>query len=684
MKKGFCGVLALLLVFAVVLPAMAYSGDSYYNTKYDYYYTGNHYMSDWTWDLRDNYGATWYEAPQRNVERSEVFLLGWRIINNSLSRQRLTTLSTEYMKMPFTDINVLVPSAQTEIRGLYSMNIIKGYKEEDGTMTARLTNPITRAEMAAVYVRFNAMWLHMGVGYNSDDYMGYDSYYSSNTSYYNSYNFGDTWNHWAKQEISIAASNGILKGMPDGNYYPEENLSVEQLWAIVDRWIGYGGIEIEDVAKGLEQTFRVKCENVNTGSSSSSYYSGTRVSSISAASTTKTIEKFITTMITFNVYPASIANLKVECTSSNNSAVSIEDYWYTRGKITVQVKGFKVGNKIATIKVRALDGSSKYATTQISVTNSGSGNYYDEEISSLTLSQSNITLYRSDSKQINVRIYPSDAYYKELSYESMNDSIAYVKNVYESGSYSYATIVANKAGSTTIKVRTLDGSNITKTIYVTVKSGTSYDDDYDDGYITSISPSNSSISLKKNRTEEVYFVIRPSSAYDKNLKLTTSNSNVARVIDQWISGNKVYATIEGINAGSATIRARAQDGSNEVAEVYVSVTNPGGTVDPPNAQAPSVTLEGATSVKVGQFIELRAKVSGSFDNFTIDASSIVGGTQGLSVQSITPISGSEYKIILMGVEVGSQCICVKARAASYNGLYSAESNEVVIYINANE
>ncbi|MBC2020834.1 hypothetical protein HCA81_07195 [Listeria booriae] len=78
----------------------------------------------------------------------------------------------------------------------------------------------------------------------------------------------------------------------------------------------------------------------------------------------------------------------------------------------------------------------------------------------LTLSASNITANVADTGKVSATVSPANTTNKALSYTSADPSIITVD---ANGNWT-----AKKAGTTTIAVKTLDGSNITKTINVTV------------------------------------------------------------------------------------------------------------------------------------------------------------------------------------------------------------------------
>ncbi|MBC1565679.1 SdrD B-like domain-containing protein [Listeria booriae] len=87
----------------------------------------------------------------------------------------------------------------------------------------------------------------------------------------------------------------------------------------------------------------------------------------------------------------------------------------------------------------------------------------DIAVTSITLSATNISATVGDTGKINATVAPANATNKALSYTPADSSIISVDS---NGNWT-----AKKAGTTTIAVKTTDGSNITKTITVTVKAG---------------------------------------------------------------------------------------------------------------------------------------------------------------------------------------------------------------------
>ena len=102
----------------------------------------------------------------------------------------------------FTDVTADA-DVYTAVQTLSSLSILNGY--EDGSFGPE--KDITRAEFAAVVCRA----------------LGYDSKATAATS------FSDVpADHWASGYINYVAGQGIVNGMGDGTFAPEQNVTYEQ------------------------------------------------------------------------------------------------------------------------------------------------------------------------------------------------------------------------------------------------------------------------------------------------------------------------------------------------------------------------------------------------------------------------------------------------------------------------
>ena len=649
----------------------SYYGENYQNTNYSTY-GGNYYMSAWAQDLQAAYDPTWYEQPQRTVLRGEAFLLYLRAVQHSLDRQGYTRLSAGYNRAPFSDYGSVNPYAQSEVNVLYSNGILIGYPDN----TMRFSQTLTRAEMAAIYSRFNRIFFNMGVGYSQNTYNGYNSYYNNNYgSYYNNYTFQDTFGHWAQQDITTAASNGVFQGVGNGYFDTEGPLTIEQIWAMLDRCVGYQGLKRADIAYAMSQTFKVRFGNRLDESYST--VNGTKITRLTAATTSMTINQGETRNIKVTISPSDAQYQKLSWTSADTRYVSIEEAWNpSKGLAYVSVYGRMPTSNYITLTGRAMDGSGLSVTVRVKV---NSDNDYDDDdyITSLTASESTIYLNPGQSKQVNVRIFPTGAANKNIAWSSQNTNIAYVTNDYLSGSNAYVTIVGNAEGSTYVYARALDGSGEEESIRVVVQRNSQSTN----VPITSVSASPSSVSLNVGDSRNVNFTIYPTNATNRNISWVSDNERVA-VVNVTSSGQ---IQIVGVGTGTTNVRGIAQDTGSTVCVIPVTVTGnvPGITDNTP----PRVTLEGATSVNIGETITIIAKATDdtNLSSFNITVNDIIGMTGSLSPVKVEKISNTEYRITLMGVEVASQCICIAggvAQDAAGNSSY--ESNEIVIFVNSGE
>ena len=686
MKRILTVLMALVMLLSLTIPAYAsydptgsyynnsyYSGNIYYNQNYPNGYYGNYYMSTWASDLQEAYQPTWYEAPQRQVVRGEAFLLYLRAVQRSLDRQGYSRLVSGYNALPFSDYQSLIPTAQTEANVLYTNGILVGYTDN----TMRFNQLLTRAEMAAIYSRFNRIYFNMGVGYNQWNYDGYNNYYNNNyNNYYNNYaSYTDIVGHWAAQDIITASANGVLRGMGNNYFDTEGPLTIEQIWKMLDCCVGYQGLRRSDIAYAMSQTFRVTFDDIDedyTGSGA-----GTKITRISASTTSLSITEGETKNIKVSIYPTNASYQKLNWTSSNTSYVSVEESWNSsNGTAYVTIYGRRPTSNYITLTGRALDGSGQTVTIRVKVNDE-----YDNKnnyVTSITLSDTTIYLKPGESKQVNARVRPTDAYNKTLTWLSNDNNIAYVSNTYMSGDYSYTTITGNIPGTTYISANAIDGSCESEKVKVVVQDTSSNVTN-----ITSAVANPSSVALNIGDSQDVYITTYPTNAIDKTINWVSDNNNVARVVTNSTSSIQII----GVGVGNTNLRGVAASTGQTVCIIPVTVSsgyvNPGITDKTP----PRVTLEGATSVDIYDTITITVKVTDDtgIASFEIGVDDIIGMTGSLSPSKIEKISNTEYRITLMGVEVASQCICIDGGVAvDTAGNVSNESNEIVIFVNSGE
>ena len=128
--------------------------------------------------------------PQNNITRAEVATIFFRLLTDE-TREANMTKSNSYNDMKDGAWYTCAVST------LSKMGIIKGY--EDGSFKPDAS--ISRAEFAAIAARFDP-----------------DGDKTPAT-------FSDVSSHWAKDEISIAANHGWIKGYEDGSFKPDQKIT---------------------------------------------------------------------------------------------------------------------------------------------------------------------------------------------------------------------------------------------------------------------------------------------------------------------------------------------------------------------------------------------------------------------------------------------------------------------------
>ena len=138
--------------------------------------------------------------PQKNITRAEVATIFFRLLTDE-TREANMTKSNSYNDVKDGDWFCCAVST------LSKMGIIKGY--EDGSF--KPNDPISRAEFAAIAARFDP---------DGDKTPA---------------SFFDVTSHWAKDEISIAANHGWIKGYEDGSFKPDQKITRAETMTLVNR-----------------------------------------------------------------------------------------------------------------------------------------------------------------------------------------------------------------------------------------------------------------------------------------------------------------------------------------------------------------------------------------------------------------------------------------------------------------
>ena len=138
--------------------------------------------------------------PQNNITRAEVATIFFRLLTDE-TRTANMTKSNGYNDVKDGDWFCCAVSTLSKI------GIIKAY--QDGSFQPN--DPISRAEFAAIAARFDP---------DGDKTPA---------------SFADVTSHWAKDEISIAANHGWIKGYEDGSFKPDQEITRAETMTLVNR-----------------------------------------------------------------------------------------------------------------------------------------------------------------------------------------------------------------------------------------------------------------------------------------------------------------------------------------------------------------------------------------------------------------------------------------------------------------
>jgi hypothetical protein len=95
--------------------------------------------------------------------------------------------------------------------------LVKGYREQDGSLTFRAGNPVTRAELAVLVARIMAKEVGLVTGTVSQ------------------FADADKIPGWAKESVGAAAARGIIKGYEDGTFRAANNVTRSEAAAMILR-----------------------------------------------------------------------------------------------------------------------------------------------------------------------------------------------------------------------------------------------------------------------------------------------------------------------------------------------------------------------------------------------------------------------------------------------------------------
>ena len=241
----------------------------------------------------------------------------------------------------------------------------------------------------------------------------------------------------------------------------------------------------------------------------------------------------------------------------------------------------------------------------------------DVKVTSITISQENITLKPDDTMQLEATVYPTNATNKKVLWSSTNEDVAQVTDE--------GFVLAIAEGETDIIAEAADDNNIKAVCHIKVEKVSA------PGVpIVEIKFEESPVTIALGEMRKLEVVFNPVNASNKKLTWTSAKPSVVEV-DQ--EGN-----ILGVSEGKAIISAKTTDGSNLTINCVVTVT-----------RATGVSKISMGDVKL-VINNRHLKVEGLADQDTIKV---------MTVNGLTVYAGTEHEVDLYAA--GTYIVKVKGK-----------------------
>jgi uncharacterized protein YjdB len=234
------------------------------------------------------------------------------------------------------------------------------------------------------------------------------------------------------------------------------------------------------------------------------------------------------------VYNSTATNKAVKWKSSNKSVATVD----SKGRVTGKKLGY------ATITAYATDGSGVETTCEIRVVN---------QVTSIKLNKTAITLVEGRSTKLKATIKPTNATYKTGSWKSSDSSVVSVS--------SNGTLTALKVGTATVTVSAKDSSGKTATCFVNVIKAVP---------ATSVSILSQDVTMVVGETSYLHKTVSPANStdstrwYSADTSIVSVNSSTGKITARkagvatitCVAGGKsdtVKVTVVGLNRSSITL-----------------------------------------------------------------------------------------------------------------------------------
>ena len=259
------------------------------------------------------------------------------------------------------------------------------------------------------------------------------------------------------------------------------------------------------------------------------YQASALATGIALNKTSLSLRETETAQLTATVTPEDAEDRSVTWSSSDNSIATVN----AEGVVTAIKEG------TATITATTNDGSNLKATCTVKVS--------IMPVASITLNITEKTLEEGETVNLTASVLPANASNKSLAWTSSDENVATVD--------ANGLVTAVKEGTATITAKANDGSNVSVKCTIKVKAPVVL--------VEGITLNATEQTLTVGETFALTASVTPENATNKSLAWTSSDENVATV--------DANGLVTAVKEGTATITAKANDGSNASASCTITV-----------------------------------------------------------------------------------------------------------------
>lgn len=217
-KRGISVVLCMCIMLSMI-PQVGLANDADFSDVKDYYP-----FSKWAVETGKKYSLIFLENNTRATRRDEVANIVYNLLD---------TDSIKRSNIEFNDIEDVDSIKKKSIESVASQGIINGY--EDGSF--RPFNNVTRAEFVTILDRSNLL---------------------KGSPILNNISFNDIETHWGRESILKIASYGIVNGKEDNKFYPNDKVTPQEIFVILDRLVSIDAITEKQLLNAMLNTFKCK------------------------------------------------------------------------------------------------------------------------------------------------------------------------------------------------------------------------------------------------------------------------------------------------------------------------------------------------------------------------------------------------------------------------------------------